>query len=230
MHRGIAALALSLCLAPLLGCGTSDVALHSTAHPVFADSFDGFADGVWEEGETHGGWTAVFDGYGEIGVDGGALMTSPLASVRPAETHAALVASTAEYERMQLEVVVTTTEQLRDGEPNPWETGWVLWSYTSNTSFYYVAVKTNGWEVGKADVRYPGYQRFLADGRDVTFDVGQPVDVRVRQVGATTALWLDGELMGSWVDREDPLPSGAVAMYTEDATVYFDDVVVSEVD
>ncbi|MCP4873430.1 MAG: calcium-binding protein [Proteobacteria bacterium] len=228
-RTGFLLLALTLS-APLSAC-TSEHTLHSAAQPVLTDSFDQFDDGSWAEGDVHGAWTTVFDGYGDVFIEDGALVTRPQASLRPEETHAALVATVDHFEDVEVEAVVTTREQLREGsEPNPWETGWVMWNYTTNTSFYYVALKTNGWEIGKGDPSYPGAQRFLADGRDLTFEVGQDVAVRVRQVGSTIALWIDGDFIGSWQDHERPLHEGAVALYNEDAAVAFDDIVVSLVD
>jgi hypothetical protein len=229
MRRGEALWILLLAM-PLAAC-SSDHLLVSITHPVLVDSFDGFVNGTWEEGETYGPWTTVYNGYGEVGIVDGALMTSPQPSRRPEETHAALVATTEWFEDIEIEATITTVDQLRTGsEPNPWETGWLVWNYTRDTSFYYVALKTNGWELGKADANYPGAQRFLADARDRAFAVGQSVHLRVRQVGDTIAVWIDGDFIGSWVDREDPLYEGAVALYNEDATVMFDDIVVSTFD
>jgi hypothetical protein len=222
-------LGLLLC-APLSAC-TSDHTLYSSSQPVLVDSFDDFEDGSWAEGDVHGAWTTVFNGYGDVSIEDGALVTEPQASLRPEETHAALVATIDHFEDVEVEDVVTTRAQLREGSaPNPWETGWVMWNYTGNQSFYYVALKTNGWEIGKGDPAYPGAQRFLADGRDLPFDVGQEVAVRVRQVGSTIALWIDEDFIGSWTDDERPLYEGAVALYNEDASVAFDDIVVSLVD
>jgi len=220
-------LVLPLLAAPLTAC-ESDHALFSVMQPVLVDSFDDVEDGAWAEGEVHGAWTTVFDGFGEVGVEDGVLVTRPQASVRPDETHAALVASVDWFEDLEVEASITTTEQLRTGsEPNPWETGWLMWNYTGNTSFYYVALKTNGWELGKGDPAYPGAQRFIADARDLLFAVGQHAEVRVRQIGATISLWIDGAPMGTWTDEEDPLFEGSVALYNEDASVEFDELVVS---
>lgn len=235
MYAGLAPSRALLAATLLVATGcSSDNVLYADSVVVLDDSFDDFEQGSWAEGEVHGAWTTVFDGYGEVAVvgtdSGQGLSLSPMVSTRPEETHAALVATTGTFSDVEIEATITTVAQLRQGEPNVWETGWLLWSYTGNTSFYYVALKTNGWEVGKADPAYPGAQRFIADGRDLTFAVGQATDVRVRQVGATIALWIDGDLIGSWVDSEAPLSGGAVALYTEDAEVLFDDVLVSDVE
>ncbi len=200
--------------------------------PVFSDDFESFEPGVrWAEGEVHGGWTTVFDGYGRVEVSeheaGQGLLLAPAVAAAQDETHAALVTTTEDFGDVEVEARLTTVSQLRDGEPNPWECGWLVWSYTSNTSFYYLALKTNGWELGKADPAYPGAQRFLADGRETSFAVGQAVEVRVRQTGSELTVWADGELLATFIDTERPYLEGRVGLYTEDAAVLVDEVVVS---
>ena len=48
-----------------------------------------------------------------------------------------------------------------------------MWDYTDNNHFSYLALKTNGWELGKRDPAYPGGQRFLATGSDSPTQIGQ---------------------------------------------------------
>jgi hypothetical protein len=171
-------------------------------------------------------WSTVFDGYGWVRIDAltGTVDMAPQASTRPDETHSSLVRSVATYGDVDLQLQMRTVRQLRTGSaPNPWETAWALWNYTGNESFYYLILKPNGWELGKADHAYPGAQRFLATGSKA-FPVGPLYDVHVRQVGNVLTAWADGQLLTTFTDNERPYRSGAVALYNEDAEVHFENV------
>ena len=233
--RAFAVPAMGLLFLSAVGC-SSETRLRSTdLEPSLADDFSSFAIGAtWGEGDVVGGWINEFDGFGNVAVrdvDGSPALTAvPSRADHPATTHAVLITSIADFgPSIELQVRATTLAQVRTGSaPNPWETAWVVWNYTDAEHFYYAALKTNGWELGKRDPAYPGGQRFLADGRDVTFPVGVAAEVEVRQVGATMTLIVDGVALASVEDTERPYIGGAVGLYTEDAAVAFDDVVVTE--
>jgi hypothetical protein len=195
------------------------------------EDFSALPQGLnWTEGSTHGQWVSVFGGFGQTGIEsdgahGNVLSLSPAPSAAPSETHAALVRSAATFADLDLTVDVRTLQQLRSGSsPNPWETAWVLWHYGDNTHFYYFIPKPNGWELGKEDPAYPGAQRFLAAGSAPSFAPGPWNTVRVRQVGNTITVWVDGNQVVSFTDSERPYGSGALGLYTEDAHVHFDNV------
>ncbi|AHH99352.1 hypothetical protein GCM10010174_19910 [Kutzneria viridogrisea] len=174
----------------------------------------------WAESSVHGGWQSVFTGHGSTGVDSaGTLIVSPTPP-SGSDTHAALIVSTADYTTVDITVRVRTTAQLRSGQPNPWEVGWVLWHYADPTHFYYVTLKPNGWEVGKEDPAYPGNQRFLATGAR-GFTVGEWHEVHVKQSGTTITVSADGTELGTVTDTDTPYRRGKVGLYTEDATVQF---------
>ena len=119
-------------------------------------------------------------------------------------------------------------KQLRTGStPNAWEVGWVLWHYTDDTHFYYLALKPDGWELGKEDPAYPGAQRFLRTASSPTFTVGSWHKVTVQQVANVITVSADGVALGSFTDLERPYLSGRLGLYTEDAQVHFDDVTVN---
>jgi len=154
-----------------------------------------------------------------------ALLLEPMASTSPGETHAALIVSQTEYADVSFGADFTTISQLRTGStPNPWECAWAVFNYTDNTHFYYVAFKPNGWELGKADPAYPGAQRFLATGEDMTFAVGSKHSFQITQTGATITVTVDGKVLTTFTDLESPYLSGKVGFYTEDAKVAFDTV------
>lgn len=202
-----------------------------TGDHVFFDDFDDFTPGeVWEDSTVHGQWRAIYDGYGQtsvVGVPEKMVELRPMVSTAAGETHAGLVATQRSFGDVDLSVRVLTVAQLRVPAPNPWEVGWVLWGYTDNLHFYSVVLKPNGWEIGKEDPAYPGAQRFLATGSTPTFQPGTWHTVRVRQVGNVITVWADGVPLATLRDTERPYRSGAVALYSEDAAVRFDEVAVT---
>lgn len=191
--------------------------------------FNQMAPGTWTQGQEYGGWIAVFNGYGSIGVTsdpgvGNVLTLSPEVSTSPSETHSALVRSASTQGDLNYSVRVQTVKQLRQGSaPNPWEVGWVFWHYTDNTHFYYFILKPNGWELGKEDPAYPGNQRFLATGSSPSLVIGTWHTIAVQQTGATMTVSVDGSPVVTFTDTQNPYTSGSVAMYCEDSTVNFSD-------
>ena len=195
-----------------------------------AEDFEALSTSTWSDGTTHGKWTSRFDGYGRVGVErlgSKVLVLKPKASDSPGETHAALVTSRKTFSSMQLTARAKTARQLRSPAPNAWESAWVLWNFKDNTHFYYLALKPNGWELGKADPAYPGAQRFLATGSNVKFPVGTWASVKVRQVGNTMSVWANGQKLTTFTDSQRPYTSGAIGLYNEDAKTLFDNVSVS---
>lgn len=179
------------------------------------------APAPWAEGSTHGAWQVIYTGYGSVTESDGVITLSPRSAREPAVTHAGLVATTAvSGSEISTTIATRTTRQLRQPEPNPWEVGWVLWHYTDDEHFYYVALKPNGWEIGKEDPAYPGAQRFLVTGTKA-FPLGLWHEVTIRQSGATFVVVANGESLATFTDTERPYTAGRVALYTEDATVEF---------
>ncbi|MGH3547694.1 MAG: family 16 glycoside hydrolase [Pseudonocardiaceae bacterium] len=197
----------------LLGCQPAGSALHAGA------GNDELLQ-PWAEGSVHGPWHAVYTGYGSIGVRHDTIVLSPAPARQPDETHAALVAGTEVRSQTEFVVRLRTVRQLRQPLPNPWEVGWVLWGYRDPVHFYYVVLKPNGWEVGKADPAYPGQQRCITTGT-TPYPIGQWIEVRVQYHGANTTVWVNGAPLTTIVDTERPYTDGAVGLYTEDAAVQF---------
>lgn len=188
---------------------------------------------TWADGSVHGELKSQFNGYGSVGVvksGGKVLSLQPKKATQPSVTHAALVTSTEKYKDIELTVRQKTVRQLRDGSaPNTWETAWTVWHYSDNTHFYYLILKPNGWELGKADPKYPGAQRFLATGSSTKYPVGSWNTVTIHQEGNAIDVTVDGKHLTHFVDNERPYTGGSVGMYTEDARVYFDDLSVEKV-
>jgi hypothetical protein len=205
----------------------------STGSLLWSENFESSAiPSTWgADGTTNVGLHVYYSGYGTVGVvDDGvsrALQLSPMVSTSPSVTHATLVNTTATYGDMDATVTMTTAQQLRQGSaPNTWEVGWVLWHFTDDVHFYSFMLKENGWELGKEDPAYPGAQRFLATGSQ-HFDPFVPHTVRIIQRGNTMSVDVDGVRIATATDNERPYASGSLGLYTEDATVRFDDLSVS---
>lgn len=198
--------------------------------PMLVENFEAHRAGQqWLDGERHGQWQAVYDGYGRTHVTregGSALSLSPNSARGPEVTHGGLVTTAKEFGDLDLTARLRTVRQLRAGTPNPWEVAWILWHYTDDGHFYSLVLKPTGWELGKEDPAYPGSQRYLATGVSPTFPIGVEHTVRVRQVRDTVTVWANGELLTTHTDKERPYLGGRIGLYTEDAQVTFDSVVV----
>ncbi|MDP3973136.1 MAG: hypothetical protein Q8P61_09550 [Candidatus Nanopelagicales bacterium] len=198
-----------------------------------SDSFTNYStQSTWTDGQSFGPWRVVFAGYGPVSVVSSptsALRIQPATATGPESTHASLVVSRESYAPPCLRVGarLRTVNQLRQGSPpNPWEVGWLVWDYTDNDHFTYLALKPNGWELGKRDPAYPGGQRFLATGSHPVAEIGAwqeaVVKRRVRTATTSTSVIVNGKSVANFVDSERPYRSGAVGIYSEDSTVELD--------
>lgn len=178
----------------------------------------------WRDGEEHGRWATVFTGYGEVSGNDHEVVLEPRSAASEDVTHGGLVRTVDTYDDADFEITVRTEEQVRDGEPNVWEVGWVLWNYRDNDHFYAVALKPNGWEISKQDPAYPGKQRFVATGTDRTFPIGTDYRVRVEHDWPRMTVSVDGQELATITDDERPYRGGAIGLYTEDARVRFTDL------
>jgi hypothetical protein len=192
------------------------------------DNFNLYNPSSWNEGSIQGNWFVQFTGYGQVGIerDGDNIVTFqiPKKATRPEITHASLVTTRREFSNIDLTLKVKTVKQIRTPAPNQWETAWVLWNYKNNTHFYYFTLKTNGWELGKADPKYPGAQRFLKTGETPYVRINSWNEIRIIQQGPMMSIWVDEIFITSFLDNERPYLSGAVGLYNEDSHVRFDDI------
>ncbi|MFE7131013.1 family 16 glycoside hydrolase [Streptomyces sp. NPDC057638] len=179
----------------------------------------------WRDGSVHGPWRSVFHGYGSNTGGARELTLTPHSAQRRERTHAGLVVSTAGYGAVEYRARMRTAAQLRAGEPNPWEVAWLVWAYRDPEHFYYLALKPNGWELGKRDPGYRGGQRFLATGLP-RFPIGAWSRIRVRHEGARMVVEVNGRAVADVTDRERPYTRGSVGAYTEDARAEFRDITV----
>jgi hypothetical protein len=202
--------------------------------PLFHDDFESLPLGVgWVDNSVHGNWTCIYNCPGTgIEQDGSRVLTeSPPRSTSPEETHGSSVLTNTSFGDFDMTVRAKTVEQLRTGSPpNNWEIAWVLWHHQDRWNSYYVVLKPQGWEVGKA-IYCEGCpwdnqgQVFLATGSSPSFPIGRWYDVRIRQVGATISVYADGVHLTTFTDSS-PILSGKIGLYNEDAHVHFDDVTI----
>jgi hypothetical protein len=222
------------CAVLLLAVLTASAALprgESVEGVLLTEDFDTLTPGEqWRDGERYGQWHVEYAGYGTTTIlaeDGRhQLSMSPRAAKDAGTTHGGLVTTLAQFQDFDVTVQLRTERQLRRQAPNPWEVAWLVWHYTDDHHFYSVVLKPNGWELGKEDPAYPGSQRYLATGSKPTFPIGTQYAVRVRQVGNEISVWADGNLLTTYRDTERPYGTGRIGLYTEDAHVQFDSVVV----
>ncbi|WP_181954148.1 calcium-binding protein [Kocuria coralli] len=186
----------------------------------------GQATQAWGDGEEHGRWVVEFTGYGEASGNDDEVVLQPRSAESMDITHGGLVRTAESYQDADFEVSMLTEKQVRDGEPNVWEVGWVLWNYSDNDHFYAVALKPNGWEISKQDPAYPGKQRFIASGHDQVFPIGQEYRVKVEQNWPEMTVSVDGRELATVTDDERPYRGGSIGLYTEDARVRFTDLTV----
>jgi 3-keto-disaccharide hydrolase len=184
-------------------------------------------------------WTVKYDGYGEVDIEDGFASLKPRPAQGPSETSAALaLAGDPDWRDYSFTVQMNLQQQLRQNSPpNPWEAGWLFFRYQSDYSSYYLIHKPNGLEIGKlvrpasenytSDNNHVHNQVFLATTSGPPAEPGRWYDYRIDVRGATIQVYVDGELQITYTDP-DPIMSGRVGLYTEDAHVLFQDPLVNE--
>ena len=221
----------------LAGATTIATALVLTltaASPVerpITDSFERYTAGPLNEGTSFGPWSVTWDGYGSVAIAGHPkdqeLHLAPQTVTSPHETSAALVLSNYSLATCYtLRAELGLTEQLRQGSPaNPWESPWLVWSYDNN-DFYYLAMKTNGWEIGAHLADLNPEQVFIATGPAPFISEGDTVDVSVRLKNGVFRVRANGQHLASFPSDlvHHDGHAGTVGFYTEDAAITVDDV------
>ena len=197
----------------------------SDAEPVvsrFDERFRAYTVGrSFSDGSVFGRWRVVFDGTrpgSGVSIWRHHLRLDPEPVIDPNQTRAALVVSRAFFDVTALHIASTwtTLHQNRVSGPNPWEVGWLVWDYVDPAHFTYLALKPNGWEIGRRDPAGPGGQRFVATGESVLTPIGLRRSVTVDRVGTQTTVRVDGMPLATYVLPADEV-RGRVGMYTEDA-------------
>jgi hypothetical protein len=163
--------------------------------------------------------------WGQASLKGGTYTLQSQAPSSLAETHSALLTSSATWGDQVFSYSATTIAQRRIGDaPNPWEVAWSMFRFTDLTHYYWFIVKPNGWELGKK--QGSDTQIFLATGDTPRMAVGATYQVRVQAEGARIRVSVNGSPVVDYTDAR-PLLSGSVGLYEEDSRVTFGNVSVS---
>ena len=182
----------------------------------------------------NGKWYGVWDGSVAFGVkqdqndsSNNIFYEKTAAVTTKSQTESALVLTTQKFEDFKLSVDVRTDKQTRQNSaPNSWEVGWIIWKWNDNTHFYYFLVKTNGAEVGKYDGGVnPTDQRILKTSSSPKASVGQWMHWDIIVKGNHITIIVDGTRVFDF-DNASSFDSGTIGLYTEDAAVSFDNVVI----
>lgn len=196
------------------------------------EDFTGYGPARWlDDGAVFGPWVVVFDGVDDgpgVHLMPGAMRQVPQASRTPDQTNSTLVVSRERFGTgpLHLSATWTTVGPRREGVPNAWEVGWLVWDYLDNDHFTYLVLKPNGWELGRRDPTQPGGQRFIRDDDGPTTDWGRQRTVTVDRVGRQTTVRMDGRVLVRFaLPRAER--NGAVGMYDEDAIVDWTRILVA---
>lgn len=215
----------------------------------------GHAAAPMTDGDTAYGWHVEYASGGHVTPQpDGSVMYQP-AWVTADTTAAVLAVSERTFTGDRTIRATWATLEQRPDNPNPWETGWLFWNYSRiyspgsdqgiptpdewARSGYYLALKPNGWELGKLDQRrFAGGQKYLATGSTPTTPIGTRRNVVITQTVAQITVTIDGEQVAqvtddqasssTWVAGETTYTSGAVCMYSEDAKVHFTNLTVTQ--
>jgi len=185
----------------------------------------------------NGKWLDKWNGYGQAGVKtvsgNNVFYQIPKASTKSSETHSGLVVSKQKFSDITLDIDMKTYKQTRQNSPpNTWEAAWVMWRWADLYHHYYFVIKTNGIEFGKKDTSCNcEKQIFLKTGTSPKLKLGAWNHVKISSIGMHTTIWVGGVKV---VDMNDPsynsakMSSGFIGLYTEDASVGFDNVYIGK--
>lgn len=202
------------------------------------DNFQGSTYAL-QDGMTspNGKWLDKWNGYGQAGVKTvsgtNIFYQIPKSSTMSTETHSGLVLSKQKFSDITLDIDMKTYKQLRQNSPpNTWEAAWVMWRWVDLYHHYYFVIKTNGIEFGKKDTSCNCEEQvFLKTGTSPKLQIGAWDHIKISSIGKHTTIWVDGSKV---VDMDDPsynsakMSSGFIGLYTEDASVGFDNVYIGK--
>lgn len=161
----------------------------------------------------------VYTGYGKIcQKDQNQITLTTAKPKNKKHTHGTLVVST-KTNITKTTTTVTLNRQLRKN-PNPWESPWLIFGYHNPKQFYYLALKTNGWELGKKDTNYPGEQRFLKTENSPKTHLNTAKTVTIEHHKNRIVLIINKQ-KHVYTDKENPYKPAKFGFYTEDAQVTF---------
>jgi hypothetical protein len=144
------------------------------------------------------------------------------------------VKSTDTFCNFAMKFDMNTVKQLRQNSPpNTWETGWIFWRYTDTFHYYWLLIKPNGIELGKKDcdtcTNPVDGQKFLVTKSTPKLTLNTWDKINVAMTGNHIKVFVNNNLVIDYRDTtmSPKLKSGSVAMYSEDAYVLYNNMVVS---
>jgi len=190
-------------------------------------------------------WASMHTGFGTMGVatdqvnKGNHFYELPKAPTTNS-THSSLAVTTKKYQDFDLTLDMMTVGQLRKDKPNPWETAWVVWHYSDNYHWYAFQLKTNGIQLEKKDndAKNDTGEIFLQTKPYEKFKLGEWYNVRILHEKSYTntphmQVWIDNIKVLDYVDDKVPnsekISFGAIGLYSEDASVRFDNVYIKPI-
>jgi hypothetical protein len=163
--------------------------------------------------------------WGDVAFDAKGVTLSSAVPTSPEETHSALVTTKRAWRDQTISFTTTTLSQLRARTaPNVWEVGWVMFRFRDLENYYYFILKPNGYELGKK--QGSDEQIFLVTGASPQLTLGKRNRIQIQAQGARIRVFVDGARIVDFTDP-NPLRSGSVGLYEEDARVRFDSVTVT---
>jgi hypothetical protein len=209
--------------------------------------YDDFENGTYKlelgHVSTNSKWASIYTGFGSMGVardhenSGNHFFLEPQAPKFSNSTHSSLAITTKKYQDFDLTLDMMTVSQLRKDKPNPWETAWIVWHFTDNFHWYAFQLKTNGIQLEKKDndVKDDAAEIFLQTKQSNAFKLGKWNKIRILHEDSYTntphiQIWMNGEKVIDYVDDKIPnsvrLDIGSIGLYSEDASVRFDNVYI----
>lgn len=205
-----------------------------------ANMYDDFEEAAYmlEPGHIspNGLWYGKWHGAGEFGVrldpsypSNSVFYQTTFPVESKDNTHSAMLLSNPEYSDFRLSLDVRTDKQMRlNDKPNPWEVAWVIWRWNDNTHFYYFLAKTDGAEIGKYDGGVnPSDQIILRTTSLSKATVGEWMHWDILAQGDRFVVIVNGQIVFDIEDRSS-FDRGQVGLYSEDAAVSFDNVMVTQ--
>jgi hypothetical protein len=199
------------------------------------DAFDSQYNLTDGQTSPNGKWQNIYAGYGLTGVEKSGdknvfyLKPKPVTSIH--KTLAALVQSTDKFCDLSLNLDVKTVKQLRENDPaNTWESAWVFFRYTDHFHYYWFTISADGIELGKKDCdsckdSYYGQQP-LVTKKIPSLKLNTWQHWLINLNGNHIQISVDNQMIIDYIDEKmsPKLSSGAIAMYSEDAYVQYDNV------
>lgn len=223
--------------------------------PVTSDMYDDFNGKSWKltdgQKSPDGKWFCLFAGGGAAEIKSESatdqyLYLSPAAVGSGSGTRGANLLTTKMYKDFELTLDVKTIKQLRTVNPNNWETAWINWTRAGSIDnlvenrfhAYAFTLKMDGWQLEKKDNERQDdtAEIYLATGSNPDVILNKWQKHRIRVTGTATGtprieVWIDGQQICNYVDNRIPNSEkmkreGPIVLYTEDAAVAFDDVII----